>query len=89
MSFWDDESELSCLIQAFTNLVEAKKQRDKCYEECQCSPGYHCSRENDAVRDAEAELGNYLGKVIDKRVLHILSKVLNKSDSELKELIDS
>lgn len=74
-NIYEAESELECLIQAVQNILEAKKRRAEAYEEYQgCSPEYHLASYNDAVSDACAEFGNYLGKVIDRRVQAILNK---------------
>lgn len=66
---WEAEQELKCLMQALENYSEVKselKQAQKNYTGY--SPGYHLISEIDAVSDAAVEFGNYLGKVIDRRV---------------------
>ena len=89
MSSWEAEYELSCLVHAFSQWMDAKKERDKCYGECEFSPGYHCSRYDNAVSDCEAEFGNRLGQVVDRRIKHILVKVTGKRIEEIDALVTS
>jgi len=66
---YEAETELECLIQSLGQVVEAKQEQKEAYDNYTgYSPGWALSRENDAVKDAVAEFGNYLGKVIDRRV---------------------
>lgn len=66
---YEAESELSCLVQALENVINAKAQQRKAYDECEsASPGWALSSYNDAVSDAEADFGNKLGMVIDRRI---------------------
>jgi hypothetical protein len=73
---YEAEQELNCLIQALEEVIDKKADQKKAYEEYEgYSPGYALANYNDAVADAVAEFGNYLGKVIDRRVKHIVSKL--------------
>jgi hypothetical protein len=73
---FEAEQELECLLQAFTNYASAKQAQQKAHDEFTgCSPGYFLSSYNDAVKDASAEFGNYLGKVIDRRVEETLRRL--------------
>jgi hypothetical protein len=66
---YEAERELECLVESLGAYSEAKQQQKKAYDGYQgCSPGWALSHYNDAVKDAAADFGNYLGKVIDRRV---------------------
>lgn len=66
---YEAESELSCLVQALENVIDAKAQQGKAYNECESSsPGWALSSYDDAVSDAVADFGNKLGTVIDRRI---------------------
>lgn len=72
---YEAEQELNCLIQSLEDVIEAKKKQKKEYEEFEgCSPGYWLSSTNDRVQDSISEFGNYLGKIIDRRVIALLNK---------------
>lgn len=63
------EQELECLVESLGTYSEAKQRQKQAYDEYQgYSPGWALSSYNDAVKDAAADFGNYLGKVIDRRV---------------------
>jgi hypothetical protein len=69
------ESELECFVQALESVIEIKSEQQKAYNEYEgSSPGWALSSIDDRVRDAVSELGNHLGRVIDRRVKSILLK---------------
>ena len=66
---YEAEEELECLIESLNMYSEAKQRQKQAYNDNQgYSPGWALSSFNDAVKDAAANFGNYLGKVIDRRV---------------------
>jgi hypothetical protein len=77
---YEAESELECLLQALNTFSSAKQQQQEAYDSYQgVSPGYHLSSFNDAVSDAAADFGNYLGKVIDRRVERKIAALRNQA----------
>ncbi len=82
MENWEAETELSHLLHAFSQWIDAKKDRDDCYTNCDISPGYHCASYDNDVKDCEAEFGNKLGKVIDRRVKNLLIKTMDKPSED-------
>jgi hypothetical protein len=80
---FEAEQELECLLHAFTNYASAKQAQQKAHDEFTgYSPGYFLSSYNDAVKDASAEFGNYLGKVIDRRVKAAIEKEKTSDNSD-------
>ena len=78
MADYEAEQELECLIESLGTYSEAKQQQKKAYDEYQgCSPGWALSSYNDSVKDAAVNFGNYLGKVIDRRVERKIAALKN------------
>jgi len=66
---YEAESELECLVQSLEKVISCKQSQQKAYDQYDgYSPGWALSHINDEVKDSVCEFGNYLGKVIDRRV---------------------
>lgn len=75
---YEAENEFECLLQALNNFSCAKQRQQEAYNLYRgVSLRYHLSSFNNSVKDAAAEFGNYLGKVIDRRVERKISTLRN------------
>jgi isocitrate lyase len=75
---YEAEQELECLVESLGRYSEAKQRQKQAYDEYQgYSPGWALSSYNDSVKDAAVDFGNYLGKVIDRRVERKIAALQN------------